>query len=1315
MHARPSPQTLPSLRRPPPLSSPAPAHSLTDGARRGTAPPAAIAVLVGDVEAAAATATATAAATPATPASPLPGQTYGHPWNTPATLHSLASSSSAFTRHPRESPATARVAELKTPTQPPPRRPSPRATAAPALSAPTAAAVLSLSSSHIAGVGTPALTPPESAATATAMRAERLRELEGFLQQRGGRRTPLTERHAVMQKGLAMVPLLYPALATVAEAVQRYTEDVATALHRAAAEKSEALQRQEAALYEQFETFFEGKIRDLVLARQQAEAQARAEHAAAFALREERDAELTAAKEELVQRMNACEKTEDQFRDFRHLIASVFQTNEQLSLRIEQLEELLARHRIDLPPASAEMTAFLTSSEGHAALGARASRVDGGGAEDEDGNGDHESPRDGGGGGGGGARRSGAGRGKSHTIPIQFMAAAKQELVSSRLTLQEELLHSAFDDRSAYRMRIAGLTQQNLDLNFNVSELEEKVRDLYTYIHEKRFVPQVDENGNEVVLLTPRPREVPLALQTELGVELRHSTANILSELSTIAINLKHQLNSALLRARQLHTLSTWLDEGHETAGGSGGGVGGMLERVSEAAVIPVFPVSAWASVPHFLRTTVTPDVPNYFWTEAQTACILHNFFTAYNAIRRRARFVRDPKMLAPRVYQLFEHREVVLTRLDAVKEEVAESEELVPFGYVVTQFARDVLMNLSPQNVQEQLPLVLPGTVALRFPKATIVTPSHDSSRHDGGSGGAPRQRSPPANDGRVVRDCPWAEAAPVPELELARFTYNLWYAAIRHRPAQPLCELFLQLVDGQMPIETFAMTETVLGRVRRRIERLDGERTRRYAYPRLVKGVVTAVADMDATSGLRAVQAVAQTFEANHMPLYGGAIGTVALFADETYCMRETPTVSLDKEAARRAASGATAKGTAAAAAVVAAAQAVRTPLPASMITHEVPLPTSFTAASPPSMLPPIGATCIVRFCRHLVQDTLERLYTRVEATLCPLVEESEVVLGLYLLSLPRAKAALASLDDVTRQESIHAVLVGAVEPGETGAPARVTIGRISAAALAGAQLTAEAADLLGVRGVSHDYMDLLQSRKGVVEERRTAERHVTTRMVDKAVQSLPRFKTSTHFPFRAQDATWIGEAAAAAGIDGTHSNAATPSRRPPSAATSARGGGSAGGAAKRDGKKVVKRKTTEAIVPRRNGYVAVQGGSENTNTKARASLSTKRRSTRRASPANSASVEGGGRPASAKDTEADGVSAAEALLAASEEGELVEWYSLRHALRRTLPALPWQIFQPDEYEQEKAATESLSASAAAALQDAPVLTAEEVEPPH
>ncbi|KPA85637.1 hypothetical protein ABB37_00039 [Leptomonas pyrrhocoris] len=1312
MHGRTHPNSLPALKR---RLSPKPAASQADfqssPPRKGISR------------------TSAAGEAAAMPAS------YGQPWATPATLDSpqaflpqkhQKSAGETVTGGPSgrsrttATPITSTSPLLSTPT------PVEKNVGAPSVrSTPHEGQSLATNSFDAAGSGYRAVNRTSESASFSAhvagvtstVRGERLKELEDYVLQRAGRHAIMTERQKAVQKALSLLPTLYPQLTNILDSVQRYTEDMAAQVRHADDDKAEALRQQEQKLYAKFETFFEGKIKELVLARQKAEARAEAEHAAAYTVRKERDTELVEVKEELLERLNECEHTEDQFRDFRHLIASVFQTNQQLTLRIDQLESVLARHRIDIPPASTELSAYKTSSE-----------------VQETGAG-----RDGANGG----NRGNSGtevRALSTQVSVAFLAATNKELVKSRLTLQQELLHSAFDDHSAYRLRIAGLSRENEDLTFRISELEEKVKDLYTYIHEKRFFTQVDEYGNETTPLTPRPRDVPLALQSELGIELRHSTADILTELSTVAINMKHQLNSALLRARQLHMLSAWLNEGDITCGDAASGVGvvgAMLEHVAEAAVIPVFPVASWPSVPHFLRTNVSPEVRNCFWTEAQAGCILYNFFVSYKAVRGRARFVRDGKMLAPRVYQPFEHRRVLLTRLDASKAEAAQSEEKIPFGYVVSQFAREVLIQLSPQSTQDALPLVLPGTITTRYP---LNPPARGAATAAAAAAveavNSKRKKSVPARkivDGEVdEKDCEWAEAAPVVELDWTRFTYNMWYAAMRYQQTQPLCQLFVDLVDGRLPLETFDVMENVLARVQRLVDQLDNDRSRRFSYQRLVNGVVRWVKDAGAQAVLRGVQAVVQSFESHHSVIHGGTLSPLDLFADETYCDREEMVSSLptEKHEHKQRNTVVRASGTVSAAtsAVPATQEKPRTPLPGSLLIRQLPLPSVGRGVVSSFALAPLGATAFVRHWRRFVRDALEEVYTRIETVLAPLVEESEVVIGLHLLSVPRAQAVLAELDNLALQAALRSAVFG----GSTsaGSISFDLTGHNPGDTLTGAKLVAEAADLLGVHGVARSFLKLLESRRGAQEEKKVVERQVATETVMKAVSLLPRFKRSTHFPFQQQS-----EAAAAAlrqeleaaedeeegpGVDGGPSSTLQQPLLPVSKGSSPsteKKNGKGGG-----GSKVSKESAKAAIPPRRSakkyfaGSVAsptdAKGGLlPNTSEQGESRTSSQRPKRSKALKKSSSArlVDDSTLPELSSQTgrpfKVGSATFASDLLSASEEGELVEWYRLRHMLRQTMPDFPFLLFQPDAYE---------LAEEAEALSEYPVLRAFEESPP-
>lgn len=848
-----------------------------------------------------------------------------------------------------------------------------------------------------------------------------LHELEQFLLQRAGRHEAREVRYRTVRKALPLVSRLYPPLTAIMSSIERYVDDCATLLNNLEENHRKDLRTQEHELYAKFEEFFEEKIKGILIEKRKAEMRAEEEHAIAQALRLDRDSDLTAVKEDLIQRLNDCEHTEDEFRGFRHLIAAVFQTNQQLMGRIEQLEALLARHRIEIPEASAELMTYNTSSEGR----------------------------------NGGPRDSSAQRNQSTNftdkVSVEFVEASRRELALSRLKLQEELLHSAFDERSAYRMQIKGLQKTNDTLTFKVSDMEERIRDLYVYIHEKRFIRTVDTDGHEMEALTPRPREVPLALQTELGIELRHSTAEIVIELAAVALNMKHQLNSALLRVRQMNALSSWITESVTEE---------IVTEAKNTAAIAVCPVSQWTSIPHFLRTDVAPDVANLSWTQIQVGCIFQNFFSHFKDLRAQCRFVRDEKMLAPRTYQLFEHRGVLLVRLDATKEEVTESEENVPFGYVVSHFIRLVMTSIGRQTAQPMLTLLLPGTVN------TFFTVNGDDK---------------------------------VSELDFAQFAYNMWWYAQQFRHVEPLCQLFLHIVDGVLPVELFDRMELVIQRVAQHLDHIDVNGSHFFTYNKVVKGLLRLISDLDAQATLQGVQAIAKTFEANGIPLHGGMVPQISLTADETYCAYEPTPVTFSSVPPLLTSDMRYTVGGTPSIAVPPTETKGDTNNQKMMET----LQTQFVPILNPPM--PLGASNFLHYWRRLVLQEYERTYNALEVVLAPLVEESQVVLGLYLLSVPAALERVQELDEASVAES------------RSNANGASHFDMLSDNTIAGAELTAEAAELLGIPGVTRSYVTLLKSRRAVVKERNVVARDLWLRTIKDAITVLPTFHSSTHFPFR------------------------------------------------------------------------------------------------------------------------------------------------------------------------------------------------------
>lgn len=774
-----------------------------------------------------------------------------------------------------------------------------------------------------------------------------------------------TQRNSSVRKTLEELGRLYPEVSPVLQQVRRYVKELGAAQDEAQAAYRRDLQEKEREVYAKLESFFEEKICGILRDKAKWERAANELHAEVRQLRQERDTDLMDAKADLMRFMNRRERHEEELKEYRQLIKSVYQTNEMLTDRVQDLERLLTQHRIDVPPSADELFAY--NGKRNAAEEAR---------QEE--------------------KQTGV-KPLKEQVSISFIAASQQEMAMSRLTLQRELLHCAFDDRSAYRLQLNGLQTENNDLKFKVAQLEEKITELYRYIHVLRFQPEagVGGVGGEVgtqsavglltakgepeVPMTPRPRDVPFAIQLELGVDLCSSTADIVAELSAVATNLKHQLNSALLRLRQMTTVSEWLLE--DT----------LLELEVEReqmGVLPTFPTSAWPTLPHFLRTRVSPDVNNIGWSAVDAAALLLEFFTQYDTLREQARYVRDAKMITPPKTQLFERRERLLVRLDATKAEMAKDGDTVPFGYVVSHFIYTFLMNLAPGT--QSGTLVLPGTL---YPHFTV------------------------RGEERVV------------ELEFTRLAYNLWWAVQRYKDTQPLCQLFLAVIAGRVPVAIFGQMQRVLSNVAEAVARMDTEGSNTFTYTKLVGGVLRLVSDLDAESSRCGVLAVAQTFETNEAPIIGGRLHSRSLLSDESYRVEDAPLDSLQGNGTGTSSGGATG-GTSGSGGTGGNGKNG-----SGSVTNKTSLPPTITArAIPYRSKQPLGASVFVRYWRKLVLTRYEAIYRLVERCLAPVVMESEVVVGLYVFSASQGLRRLRLLDRDPEAKA-EAFVLGAFPAFPTG----------------------------------------------------------------------------------------------------------------------------------------------------------------------------------------------------------------------------------------------------------------------------------------
>ncbi|RNC39506.1 hypothetical protein TcCL_NonESM11129, partial [Trypanosoma cruzi] len=499
----------------------------------------------------------------------------------------------------------------------------------------------------------------------SAVYKEKIQQIESFLSVNCARHVAEPQRGNNIRKALDDLSRLEPSISGILLSVRRYLNEWLTTTESTQESLRSEIRHVEERTFKKCEEIFENRFLQLLKDKRKAEATIKSLRDEVLKLRIERDVTLMKAKEDVMIRLNDCERKEDEFRSFRKLISSVFKTNEGLVNRVEDLEALLRKHRIEIPRVNDDLYAY-NKPRGEAKSSKR----------DSD-----------------GVKKIG------DQVSLEFMYASREEMNLARLSLQRELLNSAFDDRTAYRLQVNGLRHENSDLQTQIDALQNQIIGLERYIHEKRFLFSTTD-GDEAPL-TPRPRDVPFTIQTDLGIDLRNSTARIVVELAALGTNLKHQLNSAVMTLRQLSSAVDWMED--ET----------MLKIADEANVrgaLPTFPTSAWANIPHFLRTHVEPDVPNLRWSETDIAFLLFGLFSNYSSLKAACRTTRDSKMLAPRQYKLFERCENPMVRLDASLNELQRDENSVPFGYVVSYFVSNVLLvNVADSPYSS---LIQPGTL---------------------------------------------------------------------------------------------------------------------------------------------------------------------------------------------------------------------------------------------------------------------------------------------------------------------------------------------------------------------------------------------------------------------------------------------------------------------------------------------------------------------------------------------------------------------------------------------------------------------------
>ncbi|KAG8342705.1 hypothetical protein TRVL_06465 [Trypanosoma vivax] len=729
--------------------------------------------------------------------------------------------------------------------------------------------------------------------------AKEVKNIEESMSRTCARHVPEPQRSINICEALEELVHMYPSLSGIVLTTRRYIRELTTSIESLRESHRLEISDLEKTVYEKFEGFFEHKILQLLRENRRCEAVVKQLREEVSLLRKERDEDLMEAKGHVMARLDDCARKEDEFNALRKLVSHVFMTNEHLVNQVEDLCALLKKHRIEIPRLDEALFHYSKAKTSNSANQGSAEGVK-----------------------------------KLHEqVSPEFIEASRREMHLSRLTLQRELLNSAFDDCSAYRLQISALRHENNNLQSHVTTLQGRVVELEKYIYHKRFLISEHTGDSENVPLTPRPRDVPFALQTDLGIDMKNSTARIVAELSATAINLKHQLNSALMAVRRLSTTMDWMTEESMVK---------VMEDRDVWGVIPVFSTSMWPNIPHFLRTHVDSTVPNLNWTEEDVSFLLHNFFTNFQSNRMLCRKVRDAKMIIPRILQLSERCSYPMVRIDATVSEVEESEENVPFGYVVSYFITRLIISSAKDVAHSSV--LQSGTLNPVFMHGGKPTPV---------------------------------------ELEFSKLSYNLWHSAQRYKDTQPLCHLFVSIVDGRLPVQLFEVTNDVLRSAENAVRKADTDGSNTFTYNKLSTSVLKLVTDMDGQVGRCAALAVAETFKANDVSLVGGRIHIQDVLADELFVGRGD-----NHSGARRSSS-------------------IGGPLMKNDSVHQCNLK---------------GASVLTRFWRKLAIQRHERVYDLIESVLGPLVVESQVVSGVFLLPVPCAINAIREYDDNKEKPSVE-----------------------------------------------------------------------------------------------------------------------------------------------------------------------------------------------------------------------------------------------------------------------------------------------------
>lgn len=922
-------------------------------------------------------------------------------------------------------------------------------------------------------------------------REQHIRYLEQYIARQCNPQRPTEHRAESYCRVLDETCDMHPSLVNVFAGVKRLIRGLVQENHAQSAEfaKNVVAMRQQAT--EDAQELYETKFLKSLTEQRMAAKQCAKLSEELSTMRRDREEDLNRTKAEICRLIEKVERDDEEMASVRGLVASVFRLNNETERRVQQLQRLLAKHKIPVPPreelvdgdddepmyrpsrsktsptqpATAEemptkQTPLLIAAPPSPATGKRPPKLAKQTSFVDSVSGAVVSPRS----------TKGASKkvpfankdrdeeeddaaslnatANSAGLPLEFMMASKREMEQCRLSTQGLLVSCASETQSSYKLLVSSLQSENERLKAEVSKLKTTNLALEHYIHEKRFRKQEKENelsddaliGNGrrelnaderrkllwtrdgapangrkttvpklglspavAVSLTPAPSEtdtvsgfltprpvLPFEVQPVLGVDLKHSTARMVEELAAVGIHLKRQNEELHVRVRRLSTCVSWMDDMTLN----------VLADRDDSAFHPTASVAEWDNCYHFLRTHVHPYVPNMKWTSTFVSGFLYHFFENFYAIRDRARWERDNKMLAPRQFLPSERRFNALLRLDATTDELIESVTYVPVGYVVSQYVYEHLI----QSNRYDGDLLQMSTVLA----SASVNATHRFH----------------------YRQCPL-----VLEAEMARVSHNLWFSALKYRHSEPICDLFVRVLEGQVPLEVFSISTQVMRALQNKICSFDGSRTGGVTFRQLSSAVFSLFSDHSTDVWRAGLLAVAQTLETKGIPLIGKvSLSDVVGFENRTVPRKVgfggasgaaagpprlggEGAAGADDDALQRSPSVGAPRGS--------GSQQVDLfggPSPLLVNQASASLPTAPALAQGSNVLG--GASLLMRFVRRAIVTRYLVVYRRVEEVCFPSVRESLAVKGMFLLRVSDALSLLRKEDE--RMRTAHAQLL-------------------------------------------------------------------------------------------------------------------------------------------------------------------------------------------------------------------------------------------------------------------------------------------------